>query len=384
MALTLSEVSMKLQEAVGHQNEGRLEAATALYDAILADEDALLASDATPGNQAVAVITAVYNNLGSLRLVEGHVEEARVAFRRALDLAPGNLDTLTNLALVKRYTGNRAGAVEGYKQALEIEENYLPALVGLAQTYGELGQFEKGEQLLQRATARLPGELGLKAELANILIPIGRGKDALQIIEQALAVNPDHFGALTSKAKALQLVGELDEAIMLLEKLVSRQPENAILLNALGLAEQRRGNEEAAAACFQKAMLASPGFEQPYSNLAALHEQHDQIEDAKKITEEGLKRFPDSRHFLLLTVRFTRRDGDYSTAMTILDTLPMADSDDQISYQCLLERAELYRQLANESAAKECDQRARELRNRYPGLILEYSSKDKDRAKSSD
>ena len=73
MALTLTEVMKKLQDAVVHQNEGRAGDAAALYDEILIDERALLTSDDLTNNQAVAIITATNNNLGILKLVDGHL-----------------------------------------------------------------------------------------------------------------------------------------------------------------------------------------------------------------------------------------------------------------------------------------------------------------------
>lgn len=73
-----------------------------------------------------------HNNLGIILLQRGQLYEAANEFEWARKLMPGHPDPRVNLALTLERAGQVDKALETYLAALEVYDNYLPALQGRA------------------------------------------------------------------------------------------------------------------------------------------------------------------------------------------------------------------------------------------------------------
>lgn len=113
-----------------------------------------------------------------------HVELAREHSGASLTARPPNFDAY-QLCLKGRYYWARRpsgiqNAIQYFKQAVELEPSYPPALIGLADCYNTLGSWENG------------------SEQPTVVMPLG-----MSLVEKALQIN-DHLGeAHTSKAYGL-------------------------------------------------------------------------------------------------------------------------------------------------------------------------------------
>jgi Tfp pilus assembly protein PilF len=73
-----------------------------------------------------------HNNLGVVFLKQDMLYEAAQEFEWAKKLMPGHPDPRVNLALVMEAAGKTDEALSGYASALEVREEYLPAIQGMA------------------------------------------------------------------------------------------------------------------------------------------------------------------------------------------------------------------------------------------------------------
>jgi tetratricopeptide (TPR) repeat protein len=89
-----------------------------------------------------------HNDLGVVYLKQGKLYEAAGEFEWARKLLPGHPDPRVNLALVLERAGRVDEAITGYRSALEVYPEYLPAVQGLAPAQG---------RPRRRAHARAPG-----------------------------------------------------------------------------------------------------------------------------------------------------------------------------------------------------------------------------------
>jgi Tfp pilus assembly protein PilF len=83
-----------------------------------------------------------HNNLGVLYLKQQKLYEAANEFEWAKKLMPGHPDPRVNLALTLEMAGKVEDALAGYKTALEVYPDYLPAIEGLASLSVRLGKNE--------------------------------------------------------------------------------------------------------------------------------------------------------------------------------------------------------------------------------------------------
>ena len=95
------------------EQDGRTDEAIALYRECVA---------------AYREFPAAWNNLGRLLMEQGDGLEAATALRVAADLSPSDPRPVYNLGMLWQQRGYMDDASRFYAQALERDENYLPAL----------------------------------------------------------------------------------------------------------------------------------------------------------------------------------------------------------------------------------------------------------------
>jgi tetratricopeptide (TPR) repeat protein len=89
-----------------------------------------------------------HNDLGVLYLKQGKLYEAAGEFEWARKLLPGHPDPRVNLALVLERAGRVDEAITGYRSALEVYPEYLPAVQGLARLQLKAGRADEHTPVL--------------------------------------------------------------------------------------------------------------------------------------------------------------------------------------------------------------------------------------------
>lgn len=81
-----------------------------------------------------------HNNLGTLYLAQGKVYDAVGEFQFARQLLPGSPDPRMNLALALERAGWTSEALSAYGAALEVRNEYVPAMQGLTRLQVKSGR----------------------------------------------------------------------------------------------------------------------------------------------------------------------------------------------------------------------------------------------------
>jgi DNA-directed RNA polymerase subunit alpha len=87
--------------------------------------------------------------------------------------------------------------------------------------------------------------------------------------------------------------GELTDGIPAFEKAISIDPGHAGALFALGVANDRAGNDDEAMQCYEKSLERFPGRVGALVNLGLLYEDRDQFDKAQRCYERVLEAYPD-------------------------------------------------------------------------------------------
>lgn len=191
-------------------------------------------------------LAAAHNNLGSAYFAAGRFEEAAGSFRRAAELDPNYAQAHFNLALAhlklgrereadaalqaalrayyttgdEHFTSGRLKeAEESYLGMLQIDPEYVPALLRLGLVCNDERRFEEAAQHLRRAAARQPENPYAHEELAEALYGLNRFEEAAAAADRALKLAPDaptsHYFAGLARAS----LGQRDAALLHLDKL---------------------------------------------------------------------------------------------------------------------------------------------------------------------
>jgi putative PEP-CTERM system TPR-repeat lipoprotein len=163
---------------------------------------------------------------GTAELARGQTEAARAAFRKALELHPGDRNALRNLAVIAAGESDFDGARAYYQRILGRLPNDEEFLVLLAGLETAAGRAQESRAILERAVAANPGSIRARVALARNFLQSGEPAQALTAVQPALT-NMREATALEVLARAQLALGQADLAIGSLRNLVSIRPESA-------------------------------------------------------------------------------------------------------------------------------------------------------------
>lgn len=241
---------------------------------------------------------------------QGIAAAERVALRSAmamLDL-PDDPDVLVlegHLALAE---GSANAAKAAYGRATTVAPQSAHGWLGLAGLQRAEGDPVLAQASYEKAVAAAPGNVTALNNLGVQYLELGRKDDALRQFQQALAVD-DNLASRLNAADALAALDRLEEAVVHLRVAAQLAPTSAEPHRRLGVALQRAGKLEPAAAAFSTALA----LERDVATSRALAGVY-----------QGLKRFPEAVE--LLTQLLQQNPGAHDVAFDLARTLEAAGS----------------------------------------------------------
>ncbi|MEM8935519.1 MAG: tetratricopeptide repeat protein, partial [Pseudomonadota bacterium] len=147
-----------------------------------------------------------------------------------------------------------------FQNVLKIDENHLPALIGLAEI-AERRQNMKALLSLTQRIARLdPGNIDARARLGKFYMIGGDPAAALDQAEAALSRDPDHIGARALKAAILIKLGDRDQALALAQRVMIDDPGNPDAAAVVATAQANAGDYDGALAVIEEALAVDPTY----------------------------------------------------------------------------------------------------------------------------
>ena len=214
VASTELNLAVSLEEAmavgVRRLREGRLEAAEAVYQTVLAvapeHADALhflgvLRHQLGQHEAAVELIRKAilaapgyadaHNNLGNLYKEQGELEKARAAYLKAIELNSSHVGAYNNLGVTMRALGHADAAVEILLKALDLAPNNADILQNLGNAYRSQKKYREATGAYRRALSIRPYNREAYKYLAITLYYMNERQEAIKLLQQWLAFEPE-------------------------------------------------------------------------------------------------------------------------------------------------------------------------------------------------
>lgn len=138
----------------------------------------------------------------------GQHEQALYYAEKALKHDVRSPDLLHLVAGSKFDLGRLDQAEAGFKAALEINPNHVPALVGMANLLGMSGRFLEAATLSRRALQLVPGDRSALGLYCSSLIHLGYADTAVTALKQAMLGDPTNLNLLSLLCSALNYAAE--------------------------------------------------------------------------------------------------------------------------------------------------------------------------------
>ena len=170
-------------------------------------------------------------------------------------------------ALKLQKSGRLGDAEKTYREILEKNPNFVPALTNLGVLVRKRGKPHEAISFYERALAQNPHDANVYSNLGHALINLNQYPEALKNLQRAIEINPAMDMAYDNLAFLLNKLNRFREAQEAGEKAVRLNPANANAWNNLASSYQRQARIEEAIGAYRKAVEINPGFAGAHSNV---------------------------------------------------------------------------------------------------------------------
>ena len=153
-----------------------------------------------------------------------------------------NIDTICNAAHEFFVLGKYVDAVNNFQKALEINQNHLPALFGLANTRFMQGEFEEAELYYKKVLEIDPNMISTYNNLGSALSDQGKLDESLIYFQKAFEMAPDFVDPYNNYGFTVYRQTKTREALPYYEKALQVDPNHALTRFNRSLAHLMLGN----------------------------------------------------------------------------------------------------------------------------------------------
>ena len=240
-----------------------------------AQKAAQLAVNAAPNHMPAAFI------LGAANFALKHYNQAEEYLTIYLASNPNNLkaqNLLANVYLAQGKTKQTLVILEGIPKK-QLESDPL-LLVTLGSTYVQIGETQKGLQLLSQAQKLAPNDQNIRKRLIAAQFQSGELDNAIEELEQLVTIQTDSTKPQLQTETQIQTSylliisyikqKQFDKAEDKVDQLLVQTPDDTKLLNLKALTEQLKGNSEQAIAQYETIVQMDKDNIPAYMGLARI------------------------------------------------------------------------------------------------------------------
>ena len=238
-----NEEQAQLAAGVDHHRAGRLDAARACYERVLAIN----------GDNVQAL-----DLLGVVHAFQGRGDEAIPLLRRALELAPNAPPLLNHLGLALKTLRRLDEAADAFRHAIAAKPDFAEAHVNLANTLLDLGRPDEAIVSLREAARLAPSSALAQNNLGTVLFSRGLTDEALDSFRRAIAADGNYMEAYGNLGRAFLALGRSTEAADVYRRAIAVNPRFAEGHKRLGELQSNAEKFDEAVAHYREALILDP------------------------------------------------------------------------------------------------------------------------------
>jgi Flp pilus assembly protein TadD len=139
-------------------------------------------------------------------------QDARLSYRKALEVSPGYVPAYTSMARLEMQVRNFGAAEAAYRKALEFDPKNAQLWCELGQVHLKRKEWNKAIEALTKAVVVDPSNKQIASMLGYTLVLVGQTKEALKV----LARSEGEAGACVKVARAMYRLNKPKEGLELL------------------------------------------------------------------------------------------------------------------------------------------------------------------------
>ncbi len=198
------------------------------------------------------------------------------------------------LGQISKENGRSADAAKFFKKCLEIESNYINAIVGLAEIYSQENDYPQMITYLHRAVEVAPKNIDLYLDLARASYMLGDLVNTRKFLKKSSKIAKSNREYVAKVVDAYVESGMFDEADYLFgTKMPDDDNETVIFWNRLGLKAKEFGNFQKSKYFYLSALKLRPQAKEVNLNIAILLYEQGDYDSSMAYTSKALRLHPD-------------------------------------------------------------------------------------------
>jgi len=195
---------------------------------------------------------------GNYRRLDGDLEGAVQSYRDALDIDPDYLEAQANLATTLLAMGHLDEAALAFEKTLQLDPEHTDAHFGMGIVLDAWGQRRESRNSFRRVLRLDSQHVDALNQLGVSLLRDKELEEAEQVLRTAVLVDPGSLRAHFNLGILLSGTGRVDEALIEYEIVVAGDPENASAWHRLGLAQAILGLVNEGVQSLERAVQLAP------------------------------------------------------------------------------------------------------------------------------
>ncbi len=268
--------------------------------------------------------------LGVSHSQTGDLAQAERLIRKSIKLQ-ALPEYYSNLAMVLERQGRHDEAIVATRDAVRLAPDQALPSVALGDRLFAAGRMIEAEDAYRNALQLRSEDADLWLRFGVVLARLQRGADAVEACRRTLALQPGNVEACNNLGLLLFGMGRAGEAEEAYRRTLELQPDYADAHNNLGVLLKAQGRATEAEAAYRAAIAAKPDFMRAWSNLGLLLDDQARLEDAERVHLRALSLEPDnaSVHFNLANIygktnRSAEAEAAYRRALELKPDYPEA------------------------------------------------------------
>lgn len=251
--------------------------------------------------------------------------DARAADMLAAQPADADLNYLIGNTWVTAGHPERARA--NYLQALEINPDYVSALINLARVDAAAGDLDAAESRLTGYLDGHPENVAVLAAMAQVAEIRGDREAMFAWLQRATEAGPEAPAPKLMLARYYLINADYQNAENLAQEVATAVPDNATVQQVLGLAQLGRGNHEQALVSLGKAAQAKPDSAETRYGLAVAQLAQNDVEGAAASLEKVIELQPENTRAEAMLAGLKIRSGELQEAERLIDHIESVDAE---------------------------------------------------------
>ena len=275
------------------------------------------------------LLLAMYGNLTNMKATE----RAMPMIEKALEIDPGSSEAFAALGLARWQIGQRDAAESALRQAIKLNDDYIPAYLWLGGLLGDLGRLPEQSQILQQAMLIDPLNEMLAINVAINLNSQGEYQAGKELLQSLVSLRPDSATLLRIMAGHAIKNGDLVEGWRFATRAYELEPDSPVVIETLAYAWESMGVTDKAERLLLDGLELAGDNSGLQSNYFFLLIKQGRLEKAERLLNEqygdSIEGLPDQlqQYYYFQKGMISLVAGDTDAARNLFEKAILDDSD---------------------------------------------------------